>query len=102
MNRIWESKNSLPGVIVLAALAVARPPMAFAAVQPSLQVVPQPREVRAAGAGFEPAKARFICVSAGAADRFTARLLQEALRETHGVDGNVVLLLPQKMFRPTR
>lgn len=95
MNRIWESKNSLPGVMVLAALAVARPPMAFAAVQPSLQIVPQPREVRAAGAGFEPAKARFICVSAGAADRFTARLLQEALRETHGVDGNVVLLPPQ-------
>jgi len=80
---------------VLAALAVARPPVAFAAVQPSLQVVPQPCEVRAAGAGFEPAKARFICVSAGAADRFTARLLQEALRETHGVDGNVVLLPPQ-------
>ena len=26
MNRIWESKNSLPGVMVLAALAVARPP----------------------------------------------------------------------------
>ena len=25
MNRIWESKNSLPGVMVLAALAVARP-----------------------------------------------------------------------------
>jgi len=88
MNRIWESKNSLPNVMVLAASAVARPSMAFAAVQPSLQIVPQPREVRAAGAGF-------ICVSAGAADRFTARLLQEALRETHGVDGNVVLLPPQ-------
>jgi hypothetical protein len=39
MNRIWESKSSLPGVMVLAALAVARPPMAFAAVQPSLQIV---------------------------------------------------------------
>jgi hypothetical protein len=26
MNRIWESKHSLPGVMVLAALAVARPP----------------------------------------------------------------------------
>ena len=65
MNRIWESKSILPGVLVLAALAVARPPMAFAAVQPSLQVVPQPREVRAAGAGFEPAKARFICWPTG-------------------------------------
>jgi hypothetical protein len=73
--------------------------MAFAAMPPSLQIVPQPREVRAAGAGFEPAKARFICVSADAADRFTARLLREALRETHGLDGNVVLLPPQATNR---
>ena len=95
MNRACGSRNSLACALLLAALAVSPPQMAFTAVLLSLQVVPQPHEVSAAADGFEPAKARFICVSEDAADRFTARLLQEALRETHGVDCNLVLL-PQK------
>jgi hypothetical protein len=78
--------------LLLAALAVSRPQRAFTAVPLSLEIVPQPHEVHAAGAGFDAAKARFICALDDAADRFTARLLREALRETHGVDCNLVLL----------
>jgi hypothetical protein len=95
MNRDCGSRSSLACALLLAAMAVWRPQRAFTASLPSLQVIPQPHEVRAAGAGFEPATARFICVSQDPADRFTARLLREALRETHGVDCNLVLL-PQK------
>jgi hypothetical protein len=60
-----------------------------------LQVIPQPREVHATGAEFAPSTARFIVVSDGDADRFAARLLQETVRETHGIDCDIVLL-PQK------
>jgi hypothetical protein len=57
-----------------------------------LQVIPQPREVKAAGAEFAPSTARFIVVTDSAEDRFAARLLQEAVRETCGVDCDIVLL----------
>jgi len=60
-----------------------------------LQVIPQPREVKAAGAEFAPATARCIGVSDDAADRFAARLLQQTVRETHGIDCDIILL-PQK------
>jgi len=65
------------------------------AAAPALQVIPQPREVKVSGAGFEAPQARFICVSDVAADRFAARLLRDTLRETHGIDGHVVLLPPK-------
>lgn len=95
MNWVWAPRHRLAGALLLAGLAVSRPPMAFTAVLQSMQIVPQPHEVKPAGAGFEPAKAKFICVSEDVADRFTARLLREALRETHGVDCSLVLL-PQE------
>ncbi len=62
---------------------------------PALQVIPQPQEVKAVGDGFAASKARFIVVSAVPEDRFTARLLRDALRETHGLDCDLALL-PQK------
>lgn len=63
--------------------------------RPTLEVIPQPREIKFTGAAFEPAAATVISVSDGRADRFAARLLQKAMRETHGIDSNVVLLAQQ-------
>ena len=70
---------------------------AFGADQsgPTLEVIPHPREIKFTGAAFEPAAAKVISVSDSRADRFAARLLQEAMCETHGIDGNVFLLAQQ-------
>ena len=80
--------KSFGWLVVLVGLA----PSAFGADQsrPTLEVIPRPREIKFAGAAFEPASAKVISVSDSRADRFAARLLQEALRETHGVDGDVL------------
>ncbi|MEP6662484.1 MAG: beta-N-acetylhexosaminidase, partial [Verrucomicrobiota bacterium] len=57
----------------------------------SLQIIPQPREVKAMGAALDASTARFIVVSDNAEDRFAARLLQKTARETHGIDCNIIL-----------
>jgi len=82
---------------LLAGWVVCGPQGAFLseAAPVALQVIPQLREVKVLGGGFEAAGARFIGVSEQAADRFAARLLQEALRETHGVDCRIVPLPPE-------
>jgi hypothetical protein len=56
----------------------------------ALDVIPEPQEVKAAGEPFDPATAKMINVSDFPEDRLAARLLQESLRGTHGVDGNIV------------
>jgi hypothetical protein len=71
---------------------------AFGANQsrPTLEVIPQPREIKFTGAAFEPAAAKAISMSDSRADRFAVRLLQEAMRETHGIDANVFPLAQQR------
>ncbi|MCX6992949.1 MAG: family 20 glycosylhydrolase [Kiritimatiellaeota bacterium] len=54
--------------------------------------IPQPRQVDLAGKGFTPVKCAVIHVSNTSEDRFAASLLQNALRETHGIDLSVLLL----------
>ena len=90
MNSVFDWRKSFICGALLAGLAVSWPHTAFAST--NLQVIPQPHEVKVAGAAFEASTARFICVSDTAADRFAARLLQDAVRETHGVDCNIVPL----------
>ena len=65
-----------------------------AAVDASLEVVPEPRQVTWVGSGFLPAKARTIYVTDTAEDRLSAKLLRDALRESHGCDCDVVLTPP--------
>jgi len=55
-----------------------------------LEVIPQPHEIRFTRAAFAPNTTNLINVSDKVADRFAARLLQEALRETHGINNNIV------------
>lgn len=52
----------------------------------ALEVIPQPQEIKITGSAFSPAAAKIISVSDTPADRFAAHLLQEVLRETHGID----------------
>ncbi len=82
-------------VLLVAGVAFGAP-----AGPPTLQLIPQPREVKPLAGGFEPATARFIGVSAPAADRFAARLLQEALRQSHGIDCPIVLWPQTPGHRP--
>ncbi len=56
-----------------------------------LTVIPPPREViTGSGSGYDVTGAKVIVVSDDPADRFAARLLQQAVRETHGVDCAIV------------
>ena len=55
-----------------------------------IQVIPAPQNVRQSGDGFDPAKLKFITVGNHPADRFAATLLQRSLRETHGVNCEIV------------
>lgn len=90
----WR-KSCVRGAL-LVGLAASAPQTAFTndSAPVALQVIPQPREVKVAGAGFEPSAARIICVSDSAANRLAARLLRDSLREAHGVDCSIVLLPP--------
>ena len=56
-----------------------------------LEVIPQPHEIKFTGAAFEPNATNLISVSDRPADHFAARLVQEAMRETHGINNNIVL-----------
>lgn len=58
--------------------------------RPTLEVIPQPREIQLTGAPFAPAVGQVISVSDTRADRFAARLLQAAVRETHGIDERIL------------
>jgi hypothetical protein len=60
-----------------------------------LDIIPTPREITATGEGFEPQTTKFIRVSDSPADRFAARLLRDAIRETDGMDCNILLLPPE-------
>ena len=82
-------------LITVAALLISWTRCAFAAeiaAPPSLQVIPQPRQVRVDGAEFDASHARFISVSDNPSDRLAARLLQETMRQTHGIDCDILLL----------
>jgi hypothetical protein len=57
-----------------------------------LQLIPQPHQWQATGPGFEAPAARCLCVTEGGADRFAARLVRDSLRETHGIDCELVAL----------
>jgi len=57
-----------------------------------LDVIPAPRDAVAGASAFDPATAAVIAVSDNAEDRFAARGLMAALRETHGIDCPITLL----------
>lgn len=58
----------------------------------SLQVIPQPQTVTATDTPFDAKLAKFITVSDNASDRLSATLLQQALRETHGINCEIRLI----------
>lgn len=59
-------------------------------IRADIQVIPTPSQIKATPAAFDPSKANCIHVSDTPADRFAALLLQRALRETHGVESEII------------
>jgi hypothetical protein len=56
----------------------------------AIKVIPSPQQAELKGAGFKPTAIAAIGVTDDAADRFAAHLLQETLRETHGIDASIL------------
>ncbi len=73
-------------------------PFAGAALS-AVQVIPQPRQISEGRAAFPPSSGRLIVTSDTPADRFAARLLQESIRQTHGVDCRIIPSLPKNDHR---
>ncbi len=57
-----------------------------------IDVLPQPQQVRFFGKRFEPARAKVITVTDVAQNRFNARILRQALRQTFNIDCEILLL----------
>lgn len=55
----------------------------------AVEVIPEPRQVKMIGAGFQPASARVILVTSTKEDRFSAELLRDALRATLGISCSI-------------
>lgn len=55
----------------------------------SVEVIPQPRQVRFGGEGFAPASARVIRVTQSPEDHYAAVLLRDALRAAWGIDCSI-------------
>ncbi len=56
-----------------------------------LDLIPQPQQVQISGKGFQPRQAQAISVADTPDSRFAARLLRQALRESHGIDCDILL-----------
>ena len=56
-----------------------------------IDVIPQPQRILFVGKGFQPRQAKVIRTTDTAEGRLDARLLRQALRESHGIDCEIVL-----------
>jgi len=56
-----------------------------------IDVIPQPQRILFVGKGFHPRQAKVIRTTDTAEGRCDARLLRQALRESHGIDCEIVL-----------
>lgn len=63
--------------------------------QCNLEVIPLPREIKYTETVFDAHSTKYIIVSDNTSDRFAAHLLQEALRGTHGINGQVIPVLQE-------
>lgn len=79
-----------------AALSVGVSGVTAAPSEPaSLDLLPAPRRISLTGEGFRPGRSTAIHVTDTSDDRFSARLLRDALRSAYGIDCRIELLAPR-------
>ncbi|MHB1485905.1 MAG: glycoside hydrolase family 20 zincin-like fold domain-containing protein [Saccharofermentanales bacterium] len=59
-----------------------------------IEVIPQPQKIEYSKSNFNPDSSKVITVADIPENRFAARLLRQAIRETHGIDCEIVLTKP--------